>query len=345
MNITFMNCDNDDYVADSEFDRHKEYNLDDCVLVRTTDIFPFDKIVQTPINGHAYGLDKSSIIGDSINEKIKQDYFLKGCFDIEKIIEETKKYYVCFSVQRTTIHFTINGLVSSHLYGNFENKSYIIIEPLKYHIQDKSLLSLRVEDTYFNGDMVLSDDAAIIISEEKFNEIKNNPEYISTLEKFKVFVYKGKNEKEAVKVTLEKLGYDSFITNNNGYLNGLSDNSAAYKMYQFINLLHQKYSINNERHYYSEVQQQDSLNTNKLGEKTDMEHFIYLIKNATSLTDELRENLLKIVTDNNINKKELANIIPEVISILTLEEIEKLTKQFNQQFIENIKLEKDYKIK
>lgn len=344
-NIIYLNCEDDDYISDSINKKYTEYTLEECVLVRTTDTFPFDKIIQTPINGHAYDFAKSTIIGDTINNKIKQNMPSSNFQDIAKVIEEQKKYHVCFASQRTTLHFAINGLVSSHLYGNFDGRLYIIIEPLKYHLKDKSLLSLRVEDTYFNDDMLLSDEAAIIITEEKFNEIKNNPEYISTLEKFRVFVYKGQNEKKAVQKTLEQLGYDSFVVNNNGYVSGLNDDTAANKMWNLMNTLRETYNISGDPHYYSDVRIQDDSHTNELGKKTDKEHLLYIINNATTINEEVKNKILMLINREDLNPKNSNDIITEIIDTITLEEIKRLTDEFNQLFINTLKQEKNNKIK
>ena len=59
-----VNGDSVDYID-------KEYTINDCVLVRTTDIFPMDGIVETPINGNAYEFGRSSIIGEAISKKVR----------------------------------------------------------------------------------------------------------------------------------------------------------------------------------------------------------------------------------------------------------------------------------
>lgn len=333
-NIIYIDCQSNDYIEDSLDKKYDNYTLDQCVLVRTTDIFPFDKIIETPINGNAYDFGRSSIMDDAIKEKIKKDIDFYTTFDYDKFEEESKKYSVCFETFRSTIHFTVNGLVSSHAYGNFEDRGFIIIEPLKHHIQDNSLIALRAEDTYFNENMLLSDEAAIIISEEKFNELKQQPEYISTLENFKIFIYKGNNQKEAVQKTLSYLGYDSFIVNNHGYTNGISNNTAASKMVKYINELRNQHNINGDKHFYSEINLKDRIKRQEQGEKTDLEHFLYILNNAITIPIKFKEKIQQIMEQNPENLKE---IMPEIVEAITLEEIERLTKEFNQIFINNLK--------
>ena len=45
------------------------YNIDNCVLIRKTSIFPNNNIVETPIHGQAYAFGSSSILGDALSKK------------------------------------------------------------------------------------------------------------------------------------------------------------------------------------------------------------------------------------------------------------------------------------
>lgn len=344
--ITYLECTKTPYsITDSRKDKYDNYQINDCILVRTTNGFPFNKIIETPKNSIAYEYDKSSIMGEAIINELRKTY--KNL----DLIEEARKYNVCFKNLRTTIHFTINGLVSSHIYGNFENRPYIIIDPLKYHLKNKSLQHLGVEDTYFNDELTLSEEAAILIIEKKYNEIKNNPEYMETLSQLKVFVYKG-NPHEAIQKTLNLLGYDSFIINNHGYVNGLNDNTAANKMYTLINRLNQKYNLNNEKHFYSSINIEDLEKTNEEGKKTDMDHFLYIINNSNipkEIINKINEAIEKDKTKhlnlfNNYieeDNKYLKQIIPIIIEIIGLDKIKNLTAKFNTKFIKNLKKEKN----
>lgn len=356
-NIIFLDCSKKDIVFDSVDKKYNDYTLEECVIIRTTDVFPFDKIIQTPSNGNAYGFGISSIMDDAITKK-KQEINYKNFNDNELLLKELKKYEVCHEILRTTIHFTINGLVGSHAYRNFEGRPYIIIEPLKYHIKDESLLSLSVEDTYFNSDMALSEEVAIIIKEDKFNEIKDNPEYISTLEKFKVYVYRGSNEKAAVQQTLHHLGYDSFIVNNHGYVNGWETDAAANKMCDFIGKLGDEFSKSKIKHFGSPLYMMENINISKKAKIIDTELFIYIINNSTTITQEEKNKILMTLKKDTTQTEQLRalqinfsfpeeqlynvpanlkDIMSEIIEKITLKEIAKLTKEFNEIYINRLK--------
>ena len=140
----------------------KSYELDDCVIVHTTDVFPFDGLIQTASHGNAIFKSDSDILMLPLLRILRQKY--------EKLAveEELKKFQLYFKHFRSTIHFTINGLVGDHGYGTFSGRPYVILEPLKHQINNPALYSLAAHDTYFTDDVMLSDEAIIIISEEEY---------------------------------------------------------------------------------------------------------------------------------------------------------------------------------
>ena len=339
MNITYLDCTSNEHVEDSKDKKYDKYRLEELVLIRTTDIFPKDKIIETPIHGNAIDYASSTILGNAINNQLRKKYH-----SMKELLEEIKKYQVVYETKRTTIHFCINGLVSRHMQGNFDNKKFIIIEPLKYHIKDKSLLSLRAEDTYFNDDMYLSNEAALIIKEEEYDQLKNNEEYIKTLKQFNnIFVYKGNNEKMAVKKALELLGIDSLVINNHGYTNGLTNNTSAQVMYEYINNLREEYGINNKIHFYSELNQEESIQRQEQGRIIDLEHFFYIINNSNlpqNIIDKIKllhnEDEKDIKEEHIDNYRRLESIANEIVQIIGLDKIEKLTKEFNNNYINSL---------
>ena len=62
ISLKFIDTTNMEVTGDSVDYSDKQYTINDCILVRTTDIFPKDGIVETPINGNAYEFGKSSIM-------------------------------------------------------------------------------------------------------------------------------------------------------------------------------------------------------------------------------------------------------------------------------------------
>ena len=116
----------EEYSYDSLTESHKEYydeysevfdynySINDCMLVRVTEHFPFGRTIQTPLNANAQVSEYPKNFSDSIKEIV--DSLDVSDLEKERIKESLK---VLISVPRTTIHFCINGLVGNHMLGNF----------------------------------------------------------------------------------------------------------------------------------------------------------------------------------------------------------------------------------
>lgn len=330
--IKFIDTTSMEVNGDSVEYSDKEYTINDCVLVRTTDIFPMDGIVQTPINGNAYEFGRSSIIGEAISKKVREkhpNYYMTEEAG-EKYSKELAEFDVCFETCRRTIHFAMNGLVGTTAYGNFDNKSFVIFEPLKYHL-DPSLKSLRVEDVYFDNDMRLSNECSILLEENYLKENSNNLEFLEQLKNFNVYVYRG-NQQAAVSKVLSDLGYDSFLISSNGYSNGLSDGMAASKMWRFVNDFATQNNISLDRHFYSEINQEDSIIRQEKGREIDIKHLTYILDNST-VSEELKNKIVSLLPDYI---SYLEPLMDELVNEVGLEQIKQLTKEFNDLYIKEL---------
>lgn len=338
-NIKLIDATNVEIIEDSIDNSNKEYSINDCVIVRTTDIFPFGGIVQTPINGNAYGFGSSLYFGEIISEMLRNKYPNRFINEEEEknFFKELHEYEIVFETLRRTVHFTINGLVGSTAYGNFDNRPYVIIDPLKYHL-DTSMKGLRVEDTYFDNDVFLSDERAIVIDEKTYNEISKDPNYIEDLSKFKIYVYKG-NQQNAVALALNDMGYDSFMVSSHGYVNGVEENSPSSKMYDFVNNFAVTNNISRERHFYSEINYQDALERNKKSEEINMMHLMHILDNS-NLPEEIIETIMFVANGKN----EMTGLMEKVIQQIGLEKLKTLTQEFNKNYIEKLQKGKNSKI-
>lgn len=230
------------------------YSLDDLVLVRTTEFFPFDKTILSGKSAHGM-----------VKELPQEFYSFCRLIEENKTSEEkqiiNEKLKLVLKVERNTIHFCLNGLVGSHAYGDFSDRPFIIIEPLKYHIDDQNLVTLMPADTFFTDRVVLSDEAVLIIKEEIYDVIKNDPEYQSDLERFKIYVYKGNNEKKAVSDVLNELGYDIFSISSHGYASSMykcAENEAIHKMNDNIKKIYEEHNIEPIIHFYSKYNEEEN---------------------------------------------------------------------------------------
>ena len=334
MFIKNIDATSEEYVGDSLCEEHKQhclkwgedyksfnynYTIDDCCLVRTTLHFPFNGVIKTPKN--AFAVSKGEING--IDEALS--YILDDLPDEEKLAA-FKKFSIYVRVYRETSHYTINGLVGSHLYGNFEGNPFIIIEPLKHHILDESLGSIRVEDTYFTDDVNLSNDAVIIIREEVYEQIKDLEEYQSFLANHKVYTFTGENEQLAVANVLNELGYDCFITNSHGYINGTGDGEPAKKMCNFVSDFALNNGIKTESHFYSDINAKN--NRDMFNEQKETSVKICKIMCKVLKKDEITTNKLVRIVEGYT----YSGIQPliDLINEFGLERLEQLVEQINQ---------------
>ena len=310
----------------------REYRIEDCILVRTTDIFPMDGIVETPINGNAYEFGKSSILGEAISKKVREkhpNYYMTEEAG-ENYSRELAEFDVCFETCRRTVHFAMNGLVGTTAYGNFEGKPFVIFEPLKYHL-DQSLKSLRVEDVYFDSDMKLSNECSILLEENYLRENSNNLEFLEQLKNFNVYVYRG-NQQAAVSKVLSDLGYDSYLISSNGYSNGLSDGMAASKMWRFVNNFATENNISLDRHFTSQINYEDSMVRQERGRQTDIKHLTYILDNST-VSEELKNKIVPLLYEH---PSYLESLMDELVNEIGLDQIKELTSDFNDLYIKEL---------
>lgn len=82
---------------------------------------------------------------------------------------------------RQTVHFSLNGPVSSHMSGNWDRSKYAILVPLDKIFDDK-IVALRGEDSYSYGnvplnrggtEVVISKDAYLSMSPKEINRLKS----------------------------------------------------------------------------------------------------------------------------------------------------------------------------
>jgi len=157
-----------------ELKKYDEYSKDNIMLVRTTEIFPEGRVIK-PL------ADASYVAKNGSN-------FIYQAMYYEMDYAELKKLESCEMAYRSTVHFTENGLVSSHMYGNFDNQEFIIMDPLSEHAGVSDVRNFAGQDTFIKGNVTLSDKAIIIVKAENYEAIKQaHPE----IENFNVVLYNG----------------------------------------------------------------------------------------------------------------------------------------------------------
>ena len=286
------------------------YTIDNCVLIRTTDIFPVNGIIQTPVHGHAYGFDASDYIGNLIRKRFS-----------DMGMDCPKGYEVIFERMRSTIHFTINGIVAASMYWN-QKYPFIIIEPFKHHASEKSLVGLREEDTYFNDDMHLSNDSVILMDEAKYEELRDQID----LSKYNIMTYKG-NATEFLKKVIEDSGYPFFRICDHGYSDIMTPDTEASKMRKFLSEYANSHNISQDRHFNSDLDYNDALARSKSGKEYSKKHLIYVL-NSGLVESELATKIKSALEKED--DEELDPLLEKMIADIDLEKLKVVTQEFNR---------------
>ena len=292
-----------------------EYTPEDIILVRTTDYLPEDKVMK-PFK------DTPNIVKDQQNFLCNQ--FLD---EDRKTLESLETYYPYY---RSTIHNTENGIVSSHMYGNFENRNFIILEPLKNQLDKSNIRNFAGQDTFIQGDMKLSDEAVIIINSAKYQELlSSNPNLIN----YNICLYNGMS-KEAKEKYMEEhqnsLGSEtndeeaitSKIIMDMGYTpeiigsHYIIESNTSNKIVELNKKLAAERNVSsNEKHQYSKEYQDDLEARREITKKCDRMLADFIIK-ANNL--EIPEQ--EIINSEGEVRNSTSYILKELIGMDNLKE-------------------------
>lgn len=296
--------------------KYKNYTVNDIMLVRTTNIFPKNRTITTLANSSFIAKSSMNFIYDAFS------------YDLDKEILEQLETYQMF--YRSTIHFAENGLVSSHLYGNFDNQDFIILEPLAEQLGINDFKNFAGQDTFIKGNVKLSEQAIIIIKKERYEQIKNEyPE----IENFNIILYEGipkeikeeylnnndnstatfdvNDERAIVERVLIDLGYVPELIGSHYIIESPTSNKIRE-----INInLGEKHHTNAEtKHNYTEEYTEDFNKTMEIVKIFDKELLLFFInKHNLNITD---------LTPNRFTAMQIMNSI-------TLEEVIETINEFN----------------
>lgn len=195
-------------------------NINNIALVRATNIIPFDGVVR-PLSNVPYlckniGTEFSAGISDLLNEfgvippldysrMFEDDYYDNMVSLSSKILKEYLPYS---SDYNSIVLFSLNGICpddNEHGFANntFSNKDVAIIEPLSEHIDQ--IISLVPTDTSIKGDVILSNEAIILIREDVYNSLNEEQKSMLHSNKFHIKTFVG-SLKDAIKNELQNSG-------------------------------------------------------------------------------------------------------------------------------------------
>lgn len=331
----------DEVNADRAYERKVETpTTSDLVLVRTTNAFPKNGVVET--------LDKHTM------PEFQDSLFRK---EIEESGLDPKEFDIYSFLNRRTSHWTLNGLVSSHMYGNFEGRNFIIVEPFDKQVDHDGLLNIDEADTYFNGDLKLSNRAIVLMKLEEYKERYKDSAKREEMKNMNIRLFVG-DEKIAVKMLLQDLGYVYEEVGMWGYALDTDTPELQYarKLENVMTaeterLQQEGKSIKPGTHFYSETREIDLKKTMEL-EQDKIDRFVDMLAqnsdvnfspkylkrifiNRMFLKDDNEDHYL----DSNIKEPEgLVRMGPkEVFEKVGPEKLKEITQKYNEIILQEHK--------
>ena len=305
----------------------------EIALVRATNIIPFDGVVR-PISNVCYltkniGLEFSSRLSDLLkSEKIipplditrmfEEGYYEKAAVENANIL---RNYLPYVSDYNSTVLFSLNGLCpddNEHGFANnvFSNKKCAIIEPLKPHLSQ--LVSIHPTDTAVKGDVVLSNDAIVLIDQETYQNLPEDKKQSLQNSITNIQLFSG-SLKENVNQALQnsnRFSQETLTLSSNH--NGIVPSATSETLQQQIDNIATVYNLS-EQKYFDLLTKPDT--TTASYEKMEGEYAnmvevqeYYMSNFLTSLLKELKadDDMIKEVPSQLYNRIYMESITAKI---------------------------------
>ena len=290
-------------------------DVEDFAMVRTTEYFPINHEMETvdDLNSRVFirNFLSDKFVGDELTKKYGENWFRlinngtqKGKEIAQYQKELNKKYETLSTTYRSTKHFTLNGLVSSHEFGDFSGNPYIFIDPLEEHIKDEGLLSLNEADTYFKisreKPFKLSNKSEIMMPISEYLKLSDNPDMLEQIHSFEHLTLFSGDEEQAVAMRLYEKGYIPEKNTKWGYRYGTVMDNA-------VSNLSTKYNIPISVHSASDIKKLDDEKCIQMSNNSN-ELFVDTLFKRFSIDEKYRRGALKM----NLSNEELTGIISQI---------------------------------
>lgn len=292
-----------------------KYDSTDIALVRVTDHLPVEGRV--PSFSNVPFVTKINDLAHEVMTSIFEDQGLS--YDEYK--QMAREMSPLSTQSRSSVHFCLNGFVSSSIYGKFEGNPFVIIEPFKHHENDSNILAVRGEDTYFQDWLTLSDEAIILVDENYADKVLD-----SGIDPNKIVFYRG-NQKQACDVMLTKMGIVPEIVGQDYIL----DSSTSEYIRNFIN----EKNYPRDKHCFSESYRKDDQNNLKLWEKYAEDYYTYLYSNVYGDIESKKEEIAFLTSADQFNSKAI-ELLKGVINAIGLEKYKEIVDSYNNAILEKV---------
>ncbi|MBO4823540.1 MAG: hypothetical protein J5580_03170 [Clostridia bacterium] len=118
----------------------------------------------------------------------------------EKVTLDGKEYEYSYLLERDTVHLSMNDEVSSHVFGNWDQCHYTVLQPCA-EIANEKIGSLEPNDTFTRGGVDLTKNAWILCPIDEVETVQELNPHVHVLG------YKGENAQGLAAPFLSQLGY------------------------------------------------------------------------------------------------------------------------------------------
>lgn len=231
--------------------------------------------------------------GDVLNSPIQAKAEITESFSIMNELKEVK-----YEQGRDTIHFCLNCEVSSHLYGNFDNRKYAVVLPFN----DKLILDVKClnpVDTYFNNS-VSTKGGYILCPIEEYDLIsERNKETI-------IIPYNGKTVDGYANLLVNYLGYRLETAGMWSWSDSAPNN---------INKINKKYGINGAPHSSSKESEEEkkiqAINRSNAVMKIIIDEFLKEKINPVELFNDFENYFMDLYIEASYHYLEKRNELKE----------------------------------
>lgn len=305
------------------------YEIDDFAMIRTTNFLDEDLVLKAVCDVPLV-INTENVARSAIYNLLVKEYNINIYNDEQQdFLREKLNQFSPLSTQyRSTIHFTLNGLVSNHSKGTFDNQNFIIIDKLNQHLGKDDFRSIRMEDSFVFEKFPLSSDATILINYDKYEELTRDRPWL--LDMKNVILFKG-DEKIATEMVLTSMGIipEKIETHS-------AEITERTPMYQkFFDTVKEKYGIEQTKHYYSEEYQLDDEKSLKLWKIYDTQFYTELF-DYFKVDETNKAKMIEFLNSNIINRVDQQKMLTDFILQVGLENYKNFVLLYNGEILKNI---------
>ena len=222
---------------EDELSSKKKYSTSDFALVRTTNFLEQDHILKA-LCKIPFVVNTNGVPFSVMHEIFRKKYNINvyDAVEGEKLRALVKKYSPLSTQYRSTIHFALNGLVSNHSMGTFDNNNFIIIDRLNQHLGIDDFRSIRMEDTFVYREFYISDSAIILINVAKYQKLLEEYPWLDTYKN--IVLFRG-DEKKDTQIVLTQMG----IVSENIGAHSVEYSWRTSLQKEYFKMINEKYGI------------------------------------------------------------------------------------------------------